>query len=92
MAVAGVRTPAVSSRPRWARDLGDDRFWRHATLAPALLVLLLLTAVPLANLFVMSFFDVRWANGAAVRSPVGLASYAALPTDGLDAVTGLRRG
>jgi multiple sugar transport system permease protein len=73
----------VSSRPRRARELGDGRFWRRATLAPALLVLLLLTALPLADLVVMSFFDVRWANGAAVRTPVGLANYAALPADGL---------
>jgi multiple sugar transport system permease protein len=63
--------------------LGDDPFWRRATLAPAALVLVLLTALPTAQLVAISFFDVRWESAAAVWTPVGLAHYAAIAGDGL---------
>jgi multiple sugar transport system permease protein len=63
--------------------LGDDRLWRWATLSPALLAMLALSVMPLANLFATSFLHVTWAQGRAVRSLVGLANYAALPEDPL---------
>ncbi|AZO00850.1 sugar ABC transporter permease [Mesorhizobium sp. M9A.F.Ca.ET.002.03.1.2] len=63
--------------------LGDDRLWRWLTFSPALGLMVLLTALPLANLFVSSFQDILWSGGQAVRSNAGLAHYAALPSDAL---------
>jgi multiple sugar transport system permease protein len=63
--------------------LGDDRVWRWVTLSPALLAMLALSVLPLANLFATSFLHVTWAQGHAVRSLVGVANYAALPADPL---------
>lgn len=63
--------------------LGDDRLWRWATLAPALAAMLGLSVLPLANLFLTSFFHITWAQGEAVRHAVGLANYEALPSDPL---------
>lgn len=39
--------------------------------------------LPLANMAAVSFFNISWAGGAAVWSPVGLANYRALPGDEL---------
>ncbi len=63
--------------------LGDDRVWRWATLSPALVAMLALSVLPLANLFATSFLHVTWAQGQAVRTAVGLENYAALPGDPL---------
>ena len=70
---------ADAHRPRF----GVDRFWRWAIFSPALLLMLALSVLPLANLFVTSFYDVTWAHGQAVWTPRGLANYAALPGDAL---------
>lgn len=75
--------PAVAAVRAERGTFGDDPFWRRATLAPAALVMALLTVLPIANLLVMSFFDLRWADAAAVWTPVGLGNYAALPADNL---------
>lgn len=39
--------------------------------------------LPVLNLFVLGFFDVRWADGRASWTPVGVAHYAALSRDAL---------
>lgn len=62
---------------------GDDRAWRWAIFSPALLLMLGLSVLPLANLFMTSFYDVTWARGQAIWTPIGLANYAALPGDAL---------
>lgn len=45
--------------------------------------MLLLSVLPLANLFVTSFLDISWSGGQAIRSGAGLTHYAALPADPL---------
>lgn len=57
-----------------------DRLW---TLAPAVLVFLLLTLLPIANLLVMSAHDITWVQGRSQWSFVGLKHYFALPDDAL---------
>ncbi len=64
-----------------ARDA--DAMWRWATLSPALLLMLALGLLPVVNLFVLGFFDVRWADAQSTWSFVGLTHYAALPRDPL---------
>jgi multiple sugar transport system permease protein len=57
-----------------------DRLW---TLAPAVLVFLLLTLLPIANLLVMSVHDIAWVQGRSQWSFAGLKHYLALPDDAL---------
>ena len=71
---------AVTGTSRGPRD---DPAWRLAMLSPALLMMLLLSVLPLANLFLTSFYTVTWADGRAVWMPAGLANYAALARDDL---------
>ena len=71
---------AVADMSRGPRD---DPAWRWATLSPALLMMLLLSVLPLANLFLDSFYHVSWSGGRAVWTPVGLANYATLAGDDL---------
>ena len=85
----GVAAPAHlvhpargGATPRRSRQ-GDDRFWRWAIFSPALLLMLALSVLPLANLFLTSFYDVTWAGGRAIWRPVGIANYLALPADAL---------
>jgi multiple sugar transport system permease protein len=75
--MSGMGTPAPG------RSFGDDRLWRHLTLAPALLVFLALTVLPIANMLAMSFSKIDWVEGQAVWTSVGLANYRELPSDNL---------
>jgi multiple sugar transport system permease protein len=61
----------------------DDWLWRWAIFSPALLMLLLLSVLPLANLFLTSFYNVTWAGGHPTWTPVGLGNYGALASDEL---------
>lgn len=63
--------------------LAGIKLWRWLTLSPALICFLLLSILPILNLFVTSFENVTWADGAAIRTPAGLTHYAALPEDPL---------
>ena len=74
-----ARVAAVPHRP----PVGDDRTWRWGFFSPALLLMLALSVLPLANLFYTSFYDVTWAHGLAIWTPLGVANYAALPGDAL---------
>ena len=60
-----------------------DGIWRYATLFPAVLLFLLLTLLPIANLVSLSFHDITWSDGQAVWDWVGFHNYAALPADNL---------
>jgi multiple sugar transport system permease protein len=60
-----------------------DRIWPSLALGPSVLLLLILTLLPVANLLAMSFHEVTWQQGRAVWAPVGFAHYAALMTDPL---------
>ncbi len=61
----------------------SDTFWRYATLAPAVILFVLLTILPLFNLAALSFHNVEWINREAVWEWVGLRNYAKLPNDTL---------
>ncbi|WP_298812747.1 sugar ABC transporter permease [uncultured Roseibium sp.] len=63
--------------------MSADRFWRHATLWPAILLFVALTILPLANLFALSFNDVEWVNRTPVWNWVGASNYQKLPDDNL---------
>jgi len=60
-----------------------ERGWRALTLAPALVVFIGLTLLPMLNLLALSFHDVAWAERTATWSFVGLAHFRALPGDSL---------
>lgn len=62
---------------------GDTARWRHYTLAPTLAVYLALTALPIANLLVMSVHDIRWEQGVAQWAFAGARHFAELPRDQL---------
>ena len=61
----------------------DDWLWRWATFSPALLMMLLLSALPLVNLFLTSFYNVTWIGGQPIWAPVGLGKYVELTSDEL---------
>ncbi|MGE7472214.1 carbohydrate ABC transporter permease [Bosea sp. NPDC003192] len=61
----------------------DQRLWRWLTLAPALVMLLALSIVPLFGLVLTSFQNIAWVEGRAVRSWAGLDHYRALFSDAL---------
>jgi multiple sugar transport system permease protein len=61
----------------------DERFWRWAAFGPALVFMLALGTLPVANLFLTSFYDVAWSEGQARWTPAGLAHYRALFGDEL---------
>jgi len=85
MSTASVATPAAGrlGERRAGTPLGDDPLWRWLTFSPALALMLLLSVLPLANLFVSSFQDISWAGGGEVRSAAGLSHYRALAADAL---------
>lgn len=82
---ANPRQPRPQAAPGaqlW-RGGPDDWRWRWAAFSPALLLMLLLSVLPLANLFLTSFYDVTWSGGQPTWTPVGLANYAELAGDEL---------
>jgi multiple sugar transport system permease protein len=85
MSMASLAARADHGEHAQKRDasLGDDRLWRWLTLAPALGLMLLLSVLPLANLFVSSFQDISWAGGDAIRTSAGVSHYRALASDTL---------
>jgi multiple sugar transport system permease protein len=76
------RSKATASLDIW-RGGPDDRLWRWVTFSPALLLMLLLSVLPLANLFLTSFYNVTWSGGQPTWVPVGLSNYAELAGDEL---------
>ena len=56
---------------------------KYLSLAPAVLFLALLSAEPLANMLLMSFAKVTWAEGSASWTWVGIDHYLALAEDAL---------
>jgi multiple sugar transport system permease protein len=75
--------PASASAHTVAHDGPDDRLWRWLTLSPALLMMLLLSVLPLVNLFLASFYNVTWAEGRPTWTSVGFDNYNALLGDEL---------
>lgn len=62
---------------------GSQRLWRWLTFGPALAMMVALSALPIANLFLTSFQNITWANGQQTRTWVGLTHYKALFSDTL---------
>jgi multiple sugar transport system permease protein len=60
-----------------------DKFWRWAIFSPALALMVLLSVLPLANLFLTSFFDVTWSAGRSTWTFAGLTHYQGLLADTL---------
>ncbi len=56
---------------------------KYLSVLPALFFLVALTVVPIANLFLLSFFNVEWSGGQAVWHWQGLANYIAMASDRL---------
>jgi len=84
-AAATARSAAMNVSPGQAQ-VGES-FWKWATFSPALLLMLCLSVLPVANLFWMSLFNVTWSGGKAAWSSVGLAHYRDLFADGLFGVS-----
>src|SRR6266702_7555131 len=82
-ASAPIAAAPAPGRAETSHGAPDDPVWRWVTLSPALLMMLLLSVLPLANLFLTSFYTVTWADGRAVWMQAGLANYAALARDDL---------
>ena len=57
--------------------------WRWLTLGPAATLMIAFSALPVLNLFALSFFNVSWSGGRSQWSSAGFAHYAALPRDQL---------
>jgi multiple sugar transport system permease protein len=56
---------------------------KYLSLTPALLFLLALTVLPIANLVVLSFNNVSWSGGSATWEWEGIQNYLQLGTDRL---------
>ena len=65
------------------RDLG----WRLIAVGPTVVILLALTALPIALLLVMSLHEIRWEGGQAQWTYLGFANYAELPRNPFYAVS-----
>jgi multiple sugar transport system permease protein len=66
-----------------AVGVDDARRWRYYTIAPAVTIYLLLALLPVANLLVMSFHNIRWVEGIAQWTYAGARHFAELPRDPL---------
>ncbi|HET6522258.1 MAG TPA: hypothetical protein VFG47_20910, partial [Geminicoccaceae bacterium] len=72
--------PIAAERPvALTGSYGSGRAWRYASLAPTLVLLVLLTVVPIVYLVAMSLHTIVWQGGAARWTFVGLANYLAMP-------------
>ncbi len=61
--------------------LTEEGRWRLLSLAPVVIMLVVLTVIPLFGIFMMSFMHVEWADGGYTFDFVGLENYVALPDD-----------
>ena len=82
MALTGTIDAAAAARPR-RRARSEEPAWRWLSLSPALLLMLAMGALPLLNLFVTSFNDVKWSAGQANWTFRGLSHYGELANDPL---------
>ena len=58
-----------------------DKSWKILSLIPIIAVLVILTLVPLVNIFYNSFFDIRWDDGKYNYKYIGLENYIELPNN-----------
>ena len=78
---ASDRPGATKAAPRRARL--SPRAWKYLTLAPALILFLALTLLPLVNLAALSLHEVEWLDREAIWTWVGGRNYARIPEDTL---------
>lgn len=64
-------------------NIGARTSAKYLSILPALLFLILLSAVPLFNLMALSFAEVTWIDGQAQWTWVGIDNYTALASDSL---------
>ena len=85
MSVSSLPASEAGGRPSatTVTAIDDDRLWRWAAFGPALALMIGMSVLPLANLFLTSFYDVTWSGGAAQWTSVDLAHYPALTNDTL---------
>lgn len=83
MAAAQAQIQSSSRRPAKVSEDRGQRLWRWLTFGPALAMMLALSVLPIANLFLTSFQNITWADGQQVRRWVGLTHYQALFSDSL---------
>ena len=62
---------------------GTERFWRTVTVAPTVVIFLVLTALPIASLVMMSFHSLKWVQALPQWTYVGTRNFQALPQDQL---------
>jgi multiple sugar transport system permease protein len=74
---------AVSVPAQADAGMQEDRLWRWLTFAPAAVLLLAFSVLPILNLIVVSFLHVSWSGGSASFSAAGVAHYRALAGDEL---------
>ena len=56
-----------------------DLSWKIYSLLPIIVILILLTLIPLINIFYNSFFDIRWDDGRYIYTFIGFQNYLELP-------------
>jgi multiple sugar transport system permease protein len=80
---AGALRASAAPARRVEIEGGDQRLWRWLTFSPALAMMLAMSVLPLAGLFLTSLQNVAWVDGRPVRSWAGLTHYRALFDDAL---------
>jgi multiple sugar transport system permease protein len=83
MTAANAQIERPTRRSTNPTEDGGQRPWRWLTFGPALAMMVALSALPIANLFLTSFQNITWANGQQTRTWVGLTHYKALFSDTL---------
>ena len=58
-----------------------DLSWKIYSLLPIIIILIVLTLIPLVNIFYNSFFDIRWDDGKYNYTYIGLENYIELPNN-----------
>jgi multiple sugar transport system permease protein len=81
--VASTATTPASCPTSTEPAGGSNALSRWGTFGPALLLMLALGLLPLANLVYTSFFTVTWSGGQPTFKPAGFTHYLALPADPL---------
>jgi len=61
----------------------SEQRWHIVFLMPVILVFGVLTLAPVINLIAVSFYEVKWSQGAAIHNWVGLANWSRIPQDNL---------
>ena len=83
MSLSSLSADGRAVAARGQTNMDSDRMWRWAAFGPALVLMVAMALLPLANLFLTSFYDVAWSNGRASWTPVGFAHYPQLLSDPL---------